>query len=795
MSLTSQTRTVDLTASGGQTSFAFGFIVFETEDLVVLKNKAIQTHITDYTITGLGVDTGGTVEFNLGLTAGDRVEILRVTVPQNPTTLEEGGPFPAATVEDQIDHNTAATIDLNAQFDRTLRLPITSESIVTELPDPLVADAFVAVNNTADGFRYTALPTSFPTAPTRIFDVKNFGAVGDGVTDDAAAIMSAAAGAEAGWVRFPVGTYKISSSFSLNNVFLEPGARLSVDAAQSLTVDGVVFADRDDHIFQGAGTYVLPLQTPVYPEWFGAVRDGATDDSAAITAAHTAANGRVVFQPGVYRITSAVTVNGPTFLRGAVIEVNTGITLTVGDEIKADRYTQIFQGAGDYLIADQRPVYPEWWGAVPDNVTDSRDAIQKALESMPANVHVHFSEGNYVLNTGVIREAPGIMFTGEGIDQTKIRSNNATAVDVTLVSDINITVKDMQFTPLVTKTAGTGLYLSATDPGGFGNRHRLENVSFANQWRACLMDQSNVAVVENCNFAASINVGLEIDHVTDPDSGEITIHGCVFGQDGTNAIALLGRGYGGYKINNNKFQGGDRHIDFLLPDGIGTGVVVIDGNSIEKSNLSGIRLGIDGGYTTGTLVETIISDNEFNNHSGDAITIVDTGMSTWTDVLICNNVIRCPFGGTGIRVNGGENVVLQDNILSTDAGATAGITIAATAISGRDINNTFRGNFIDDVINGASSVFIPDTVELRAGTTYDPPSIAAGATVSTTVAVTGALTTDTVRWAFSTMVAGLVATAWVSAANTVTFQLYNSTGGAIDPANGNLIIYVDHFRV
>jgi len=68
--------------------------------------------------------------------------------------------------------------------------------------------------------------------------------------------------------------------------------------------------------------------------------------------------------------------------------------------------------------------------------------------------------------------------------------------------------------------------------------------------------------------------------------------------------------------------------------------------------------------------------------------------------------------------------------------------------------------------------------------TYDAPSIAAGASATTTVTVTGAALGDFVS-AISLGVssAGLVITGYVSAANTVTVVLYNPTGAAVDLAS------------
>ena len=70
--------------------------------------------------------------------------------------------------------------------------------------------------------------------------------------------------------------------------------------------------------------------------------------------------------------------------------------------------------------------------------------------------------------------------------------------------------------------------------------------------------------------------------------------------------------------------------------------------------------------------------------------------------------------------------------------------------------------------------------------TYDPPNLLALGTTTTTVTVTGAALGDYATCSFSLSSAGVMMTAYVSAANTVTVVLFNPTAGAIDLASGTL---------
>lgn len=72
--------------------------------------------------------------------------------------------------------------------------------------------------------------------------------------------------------------------------------------------------------------------------------------------------------------------------------------------------------------------------------------------------------------------------------------------------------------------------------------------------------------------------------------------------------------------------------------------------------------------------------------------------------------------------------------------------------------------------------------------TFDPPSVAAAGTTTTTVTCNGATLGLPVSASFSLDLQGITVTAYVSAANTVTVRFSNPTGGAIDLASGTLTV-------
>lgn len=84
------------------------------------------------------------------------------------------------------------------------------------------------------------------------------------------------------------------------------------------------------------------------------------------------------------------------------------------------------------------------------------------------------------------------------------------------------------------------------------------------------------------------------------------------------------------------------------------------------------------------------------------------------------------------------------------------------------------------------------TFALSASKTWDPGSLANGAQTSTTVTVTGAVAGDMVLASLTTLdgTYKLILSAYVSAADTVTVLLANSSGGTLDCPSGTLKVLV-----
>jgi hypothetical protein len=129
--------------------------------------------------------------------------------------------------------------------------------------------------------------------------------------------------------------------------------------------------------------------------------------------------------------------------------------------------------------------------------------------------------------------------------------------------------------------------------------------------------------------------------------------------------------------------------------------------------------------------------------------------------------------------------------------SNSGTGLNVFALSGHfDLTgNDIYSNGTDIANDGSHSASLNGPYRvLSLSTTWDPPSIASGAATSTTVTVTGAAAGDVALASLdNSSVTGLVLTATVTAANTVTVTLANLSGSTVDLANSGLRVEVRQY--
>ena len=121
------------TATASQTVFAYNFEIFDEDDIRVYRNSVLLVKTTDYTVSGVGNENGGSITLTSGATANDIYTLFRDMSANRLSDYQTSGDFLAS--------------DLNTDFDRIWAAIQQNESardadslVFSEFEERLVAD-------------------------------------------------------------------------------------------------------------------------------------------------------------------------------------------------------------------------------------------------------------------------------------------------------------------------------------------------------------------------------------------------------------------------------------------------------------------------------------------------------------------------------------------------------------------------------------------------------------------------------------------------------------------------------
>lgn len=160
MSLTNtNTRNDFTTANATTTVFAYTFKILDQTHILVYVAGVLKTLGTDYTVSGVGVSTGGNVTLTAAPASGVAVALVRSVPYTQPTTLPTTGPLQPSSIETALDRMTMLIQQVLAAATRAVQVAASSALAATgiTLPSPLICGKFLQVNATCDGFNQVAL--------------------------------------------------------------------------------------------------------------------------------------------------------------------------------------------------------------------------------------------------------------------------------------------------------------------------------------------------------------------------------------------------------------------------------------------------------------------------------------------------------------------------------------------------------------------------------------------------------------------------------------------------------------
>lgn len=103
MPVTNAYAPIEHLGNGVTTLFAYNFMIFDEAHLVVTVDDVVKTLSTHYTVTGERSQSGGSITFVVAPANAAVVEISRAVPYVRETDYQEGGGFPAGTVDDDQD--------------------------------------------------------------------------------------------------------------------------------------------------------------------------------------------------------------------------------------------------------------------------------------------------------------------------------------------------------------------------------------------------------------------------------------------------------------------------------------------------------------------------------------------------------------------------------------------------------------------------------------------------------------------------------------------------------------------
>jgi hypothetical protein len=280
---------VQYAGDGVRTTFAFPFPVLASDDLLVFVG---QQQATGFGITGLGDPEGGEVEFGVPPAPGSTITLLRRTEGIRETEFVDGGPFRAAAINAELDRIMLLIQEDREELGRALRGHPAESSIDFSLP-PTSERANKLLGFDSSGtpavFGVTALPTSgdasgalvAPTGATTArflgehlaarLNVRDFGALGDGITDDSAAFAAAvtAAQSRSALVYVPAS----AMPYVLGETLVLDALTMIGDGAGSTLKVGLSSGAGVHLAGSGAGLIGLRVLGPGAPAWLGSPSD------------------------------------------------------------------------------------------------------------------------------------------------------------------------------------------------------------------------------------------------------------------------------------------------------------------------------------------------------------------------------------------------------------------------------------------------------------------------------------------------------------------------------------------
>ena len=374
---------------------------------------------------------------------------------------------------------------------------------------------------------------------------------------------------------------------------------------------------------------------------------------------------------GIYNVNSDLIINAQIVIpKGAIINIASGVTLTLNGSITAGRY-QIFSGNGNIVVNNEtNPIgYPEWFGAtVNDPNFDNSNAIKKCFNIF--NVTELSSADYYVANTIELSTSNRIL---KGVNQlnwsyeeltkkgTRIITTSPTKAVILVGTynkpdSINLSVQNVTLQDLtITRTSGSewisdsiGIHVSQA------LRCSFKRVMCFNNDLGIIIQGCTGLHIDKCNLFAEILSGSDMSRTlrnilidnsvksaNNLPNVSIYINDSVITTGGGNIL----KSSSGITVSSNTENCSDLFFYENAIEWVNNGIEIIANNNVNTSN------------------DIHICHNELDAIKSNGIILLNIGNGS--NVEIIDNYIAPSSMATetfnGIRIDSANGITIRDN--------------------------------------------------------------------------------------------------------------------------------------
>lgn len=691
------------TANGTNTSFAYTFKIFDATDLEVYVGDVLQS---SYSVTGAGDDLGGNVIFTTAPSNGETITIIRNEPFTQQIDYVEGDAFPSAAHEQGLDRSVLRDLTLKEIIDRCLTLPVSLSNVSPLLPTPVpnyllgwneLGTGITNIANVASSQLVTITGgTTERTLANRFTDIASaldYGALGDGTTDDTAAFTALEADYSGRHINL-LGKSYVVTSIPTGNIyyggsFIESGTTYLMQSLEALLSGNSAFTSRTTQADKAiiASDDITLNNDDAYVAFIGcdrgdtAQRTETASNNGYPTPAAAAGASRFTIKSNRGFVAGSTYVDlfglfNATCLSSRQVEVSGEQGYSIGsracrnfgtegvvdsvDRFGQDTLTPMFDSSeADSSVFNADEVYRSGFiSCVGVDVTDSSNSVAIS------------SEGTFTLSSGEIQITEAARVAGDRNAMISSRFCRYVADGI-----VNSTIISSRDCDMGTDSADNVTYCLTTsseasefeDSVSYSLISSSSSSNMINTAQRCAIVASSGATIDS---SISSGVFADTNATLGNGSNNVASVGCggsIFSGSSDESVIAAG--------NGNEVSGGNRNF-------------IAGGTGNENAgNRSGIVGGSDNTINSGSQYALIASSNSVITSGGaDNVAI----LSSQNDCEI-NNSRSAIFASRRTISNSNGTVVLGD--ASSGSASTANRNIELNAVNGNiDASGTVSGS-------------------------------------------------------------------------------------------------------